>query len=662
MQPIQHPHKLSNTPEKSPQFGVEVKDKDGNPVTCADPKANRTMVALMDQQAVNGGAASHWGGPAGCAEIVSAIHALMFQAPNWTESFNFVNDIGHAENGIYAVRANYGFGGLSINDLKGFRSIESHLTGHGESHLYSDGVLLSNGPLGSSVAQAQGLALADRLSGRDRKTICVVSDGACMEGESKEAFAAIAGLAKRKKLAPFLLVISDNDTKLSGRISEDSFSMRPTFLGLRSMGWNVDFVESGNDLQEVYEAMETALEQLNENPDYPVALVVKTTKGKGVASCENSASGGHGYPLKKFDPGLKGFIEEIWEDQPIPEVFGDWISELEQASEPKSEKSASAIKSEKVQVGISEGLIECVKEGYPVYSLSSDLAGSTGLKKFQPECPDRYLDVGIAESNMVSAAAGLARSGFIPVVDTFAAFGITKGNLPLIMANLSCAPVISVFSHTGFQDAADGASHQSTTYFSAVNAIPHTQAFILSSSLEAKTLVKQVVKEYRECLEKGEIPMSTVFFLGRENFPAALEGIDYTQSFKSIEQGHDCLIVASGPQINQALEAQKQLKEQGVGTSVVLHSHVSHPPTKEIGELLTKCKGRLVTMEDHQITGGVGAHLLQSLALAGCFPTQVRCLGQTGHFGRSAYTAGELYQKFGMDAAAAVKAVGEICS
>jgi transketolase len=262
MNPLKHPNQLASTPQGKPLYSVTIKDKEEREIHCADPAACRSLIALMDLQAVNGGAAAHWGGPSGCAEIVSAIHAYMFQEKNWFDKYNFVNDIGHAENGIYALRSLYEFGGLKLDDLKKFRSIEGGLTGHGESHLYPEGVLLSNGPLGSSVGQAQGLAMAEKKINRNRTTICVVSDGACMEGEAKEAFAAIPGLAKRDELGPFLMIISDNDTKLSGRISEDTYGCRPTFQSLRALGWHVDYVESGNDLQEVYDAIETASDQV----------------------------------------------------------------------------------------------------------------------------------------------------------------------------------------------------------------------------------------------------------------------------------------------------------------------------------------------------------------------------------------------------------------
>ena len=116
--------------------------------------ATRLMIALMDMNATMGGAACHFGGPAGMAELMSAIHGVMFSVLDWKARFNFVNDAGHTENGIYALRANYGFDGMTFEDLKGFRSLHSKLTGHGESHVNPEGVLLSNGPLGSSLPQA----------------------------------------------------------------------------------------------------------------------------------------------------------------------------------------------------------------------------------------------------------------------------------------------------------------------------------------------------------------------------------------------------------------------------------------------------------------------------------------------------------------------------
>ena len=177
----------------------------------------------------------------------------------WHEAFNFINDAGHTENGVYALRANYNFDGQDYTALRGFRGIHSKLTGHGESHLNPEGVLISNGPLGSGLPQAQGLAIGDQLAGNDRVTVCTISDGAMMEGEAKESLAAIPGLAVKGQVNPFVLILSDNDTKLSGRITNDSFSMQPSFEAIGTLGWNVIKVEDGHDLQAVYNALESGI-------------------------------------------------------------------------------------------------------------------------------------------------------------------------------------------------------------------------------------------------------------------------------------------------------------------------------------------------------------------------------------------------------------------
>src|SRR6188768_1224875 len=145
LKPFAITSKLAPTPGQ-PRYSVKVKNAAGEEVVVADPRATRALVALMDVHAVNGGAACHWGGPAAYAEMMAAIHAIMFatQGRQWHEAFNFVNDAGHAENGIYALRSIYGFDNMTFEDLKGFRGINSKLTGHGEAHLNPEGVLLSN--------------------------------------------------------------------------------------------------------------------------------------------------------------------------------------------------------------------------------------------------------------------------------------------------------------------------------------------------------------------------------------------------------------------------------------------------------------------------------------------------------------------------------------
>ncbi len=185
LKPLNIKTKLLPSPNLAPKYFVTIKDAKQNEVKLAHPKATRSLIALMDLAAVNGGAACHWGGPSAMTEAWTALHGMMFKERNWFDHYNFVNDIGHAENGIYALRTILGYGDLNVETLMGFRSMKSKLTGHGESHLYPEGVLLSNGPLGSAFPQAQGLALADKLTGNNRVTVVSLSDGVSVEGEAK---------------------------------------------------------------------------------------------------------------------------------------------------------------------------------------------------------------------------------------------------------------------------------------------------------------------------------------------------------------------------------------------------------------------------------------------------------------------------------------------
>jgi transketolase len=619
----------------------------------------------MDVHAVVGGAACHWGGPAAFAEVSSAVHGVLFAASDrpWHESYNFVNDAGHAENGIYAIRANYGFDGMTPETLKGFRSIQSKLTGHGESHLNPEGVLLSNGPLGSSIGQAQGLAIGDKLAGNKRVTVLLMSDGASMEGEAKEAFAAIPGLAGKGRVNPFVMIISDNDTKLSGRITADSFSMQPSFEAMAPLGWDVRKIEKGHDLQLVYTAIEQAIADATAHPEKPVCIWLKTIKGYGIKATEQNAAGGHGFPLVSGEKILE-WLTEIYQGDTAPADLLAWgqvlRSDWEKKESEKIAKAAAAaaapapataapsVKKDKVQAGLAAGAILAAQAGYPVYSVSSDVQGSTGISTFQ-KATGRFIEVGIAESNMISVAAGLSKVGFIPIVDTFGQFGVTKGNLPLTMAALSQAPVIAMFSHIGFQDAADGASHQATTYLAAVSSIPHTTVVAPSCAKEAEAFMDAAIRRIGDERAAGRDGESVIFFVGRENYPVEwVPGATYTWGkAQVIEEGADVVLVGSGVLFSKCLEAAKLLRAQGKTATVINNPFINQVDIETIGAAVRRCGGRLVTIEDHQIVGGMGAQVSHALSRTG-ISHRVTSLGIHGEFGQSAYLAEELYIKHGM--------------
>ncbi len=666
MEPIKINNKLFSNPNRNLKFSEKISLADGTQVELPDPKATRALVALMDMNAVLGGAASHYGGPAAFAELMSAAHALMFSkaataGKNWHDQFHFVNDAGHCENGLYALKANYELASLQINSLKQFRSITSPLTGHGEVHLFGEGVFLSNGPLGSAFPQTLGLAMGEKLSKTMRTTVCAISDGACMEGEAREAMASVPGLAAKGLLAPYVLIISDNNTKLSGRIDKDSFSMAPTFESLKTLGWDVVQLEKGNDLKSCYEAIQTALDKAQKNPNVPVAIHAKTVKGIGTKKTAESSSGGHGFPLKSPKE-LQGFISEIYDGKAYPKEFDVWIAELIEL-ENKILASGKKDSGEKIQKGVASAMIHCRKAGLPVLSVTSDLPGSTGVADFRKEFPEASFDVGVAESNMVSAAAGLSKLGYIPVVDTFAQFGVTKGALPLTMASLSEAPIIGIFSHTGFQDAADGASHQALSYVSMLASIPYVDVYNLSCSEEAHELVKQAIESFPADIQKGHAPRSKIFFLGRENFPKNYGTTTFKlgspQVVSENVKNKTIVIVASGSTVQSAVSAAAKLEKDGIGAVVVNQSHLNSFQKDFYAATLKKSNGHVVVVEDHQKIGGLG-QAIQAFWNENKIENRTIHLAVDGKFGQSAYTAEELYQKHGLSADHILKAAKQL--
>jgi transketolase len=307
------------------------------------------------------------------------------------------------------------------------------------------------------------------------------------------------------------------------------------------------------------------------------------------------------------------------------------------------------VKKDKIQSGLARAAIRAAQDGLPVYSISADVQGSTGISAFQKTFPERFVEVGIAEANMVSTGAGFSKAGFIPIVDTFGQFGVTKGNLPLTMAALSQAPVIALFSHVGFQDAADGASHQATTYFAATSAIPHTVVIAPSCAEEAEALMYEAITRVGADRRAGSNGDTYIFFVGRENYPVRwVEGASYPWGKAQVlSEGADVVLIGCGPLLDKAITAGRQLADAGIKATVINNPFINTVDVDTIGPAVSAAQGRLVTIEDHQVIGGMGAQVSHALSRAG-IAHRLRTLGIPGEFGQSAYVAEHLYQHHGL--------------
>jgi transketolase len=313
-------------------------------------------------------------------------------------------------------------------------------------------------------------------------------------------------------------------------------------------------------------------------------------------------------------------------------------------------------------------MISAADRGLPVVSVSADLQGSTGVGPFRSKYPQLSFEVGVAEANMISTAAGFSKQGYIPVVDTFVQFGSTKGLLPLTMANLSQSGVLAVFSHTGFQDAADGASHQGLYYLAATGAVPHIQQYCPASAEEAEWAMGYAIQRFADERKAGHHPDSVLFFCGRENFAISLKpaqdayvwGTAMTVADTTKGMAKSVVISANGSLVAHAITAARDLAAAGIGAIVLNNATPNRPDIAAHQAALARTGGRLVTVEDHQAIGGAGAMLVAALATHDMAPTRVRILGVKAEFGQSSYTADEFYNKHGMGVAGICAAAKEL--
>jgi transketolase len=167
----------------------------------------------------------------------------------------------------------------------------------------------------------------------------------------------------------------------------------------------------------------------------------------------------------------------------------------------------------------------------------------------------------------------------------------------------------------------------------------------------------EAVKRTASARQSGGDGESVVFFVGRENYPLHwLEGAKYEWAKAQVlMEGGDVVIVAAGPLVGRSIDAGRKLEEQEVHATVIANPFINRVDVATIGAAVKKCGGRIVTIEDHQIIGGMGAQISHALSQAGV-PHRMRSLGMEGEFGQSAYVAEDLYRKYGLTAEKLIEA------
>ena len=295
-----------------------------------------------------------------------------------------------------------------------------------------------------------------------------------------------------------------------------------------------------------------------------------------------------------------------------------------------------------------EALIELGEENKNIVVLDADLATATKTIGFKNKFPERFFDIGIAEQNMIGTAAGLALGGKIPFASTFAIFA--TGRAYDQIRNGICYSKLNVkiaATHAGITVGEDGASHQALEDIALMRAIPNLIVLSPSDYIQTKWIIKKAAEINGPVYIRLTRPKTEEIYDEKVNFEfgkAVVHG-----------DGNDATIIATGVTVAEGLKAQKELKEKGINIRV-LDIHTIKPLDKETIIKAAKETRKIITVEDHNIIGGLGSAVCE--VLSENYPVKVKRLGINDEFGMSGKW-NELMEYYGITSNNIVKSVLE---
>lgn len=571
-------------------------------------------IRTLSIEAVQKANSGHPGLPMGAAPMAYALWTKHLKvnpttSRNWVDRDRFVLSAGHGSAMLYSLLHLSGYN-VTIDDLKNFRQWDSKTPGHPEVH-HTDGVEATTGPLGQGIAMAVGMAMAeahlaatynrDSFPIIDHYTYAICGDGDLMEGVSQEA----SSMAGHMKLGKLIVLYDSNDISLDGPTSK-AFTEN---VGARyeAYGWQHILVKDGNDLDEI----EAAIEAAKAETDKPTLIEVKTVIGYGAP--KEGTSSVHGAPIGEegitaakavygweypdftvpeevaarfketmIDEGQKA--EAAWNEmfknyehahpelaKQFKESFANQLPEGWEQELPKYELGTSA-----ASRVTSKETIQAISKVVPSFwGGSADLSASNNTmvaaeKDFEPgQYEGRNIWFGVREFAMAAAMNGIQLHGGSHVYGgTF--FVFTDYLRPAIrLAALQKVPVTYVLTHDSVAVGEDGPTHEPIEQLASVRCIPNVHVIRPADGNET-------VAAWKIAMTSTETP--TILVLSRQNLPVLEGTLEHASA--SVQKGAYVLspqkgeqpagiLIATGSEVNLAVEAQAKLAEEGIDVSVV---------------------------------------------------------------------------------------------
>ena len=555
----------------------------------------------------------HLGGSFSEAEILSVLfnEHLKFDPnnPKWDKRDRFILSKGHANPGLYAILAEKGF--FSKDEFKNLRKINGMLQGHPER--ITPGIEYIAGFLGQGLSAGCGMALGFKRENKENQVFVLIGDGDNLEGQTWEA----ARFAVHNKLDN-LTAIFDYNNILSDGTTESVLTINEPEKQWKAFGWNVITVNGHNVIQ-----IDEALRQSKEI-DAPTIIIANTRKGHGVSFWDNSPlSHGSWGPTEQEYSEAKNELEKrrneimnmevdtsnnisiIQPEMKLNFSLNEYKNKLEKIEFSKYFFEIGEMISLRNAFGMSSANLAEKYSDFDIFD--GDVKGGTMTSIFEKHFPNRFIQCGIAEQNMVSAASGYyLATGRSPVVTTYAVFtslltaaqfrnGVALQKIPMIVAS----------SHVGIDTGPDGPTHQAIEDLGIFSTYPNVQVLSPSDANRVQSVLEAALLSKKPTfMRTGRSPVPTIYSSEKE-YKIGRDEI--------VIEGSDVSIFATGIMVHRAIEARDMLKKQDISTEIIDITSVN-PLDKETIVKSIKKTNCAVTAEDHYVRNGIGSAISQLIS------------------------------------------------
>ncbi len=506
---------------------------------------------------------------------------------------------GHDAPGQYAVLFSLGI--LPKEKFLKLRRLDGT---YGHPDVGTPGMEANTGSLGMGISKAKGMAFAKVLRRQGGRIFVMTGDGELQEGQIYEALQTAA----HQKITNLNVIIDHNKVQSDKPVTE-IVDLGDLEARCRTFGWHVARCD-GHDFRQ----LERVFAEFKAIADKPKILIADTVKGRGVSFMEHPTAlkaGGGIYRWHSGAPDDKAYADAY------EEIVTRINNRLMRAGMPplkleevfQEEKGTSSAEREYVADAFGQALVEIAAEREDLIVLDADLSADCRLRAFELKYPERFIENGIAEQDMVSMAGGLALQGLLPVVNTFASFLAARANEQIYNNGCEQTKIIYVCHYAGLIPAGPGQSHQSVRDISLFGALPDCVIIEPCNGDETRMALRYCVNE-----EKGSCVLRLI--IGPSPRAIALPpGYSLTPGRGAVlTEGTDAVLFAYGPvMLHEALLAAEILKDGGFKLKVVHMPWLNRVDPKWLRDIVGSCNN-ICVVDDHSPIGGLGDTMLNGLA------------------------------------------------